>query len=80
MRPSKDASALVDPDIRIITTVNILCQQRDWWGKVIISSSDCSGQVVGAEGQGHSGGARLSSESRKNEKFREELIEKRRTC
>ncbi|KAG6844884.1 hypothetical protein H0H87_002719 [Tephrocybe sp. NHM501043] len=26
---------LVDPNIRIISTVNVPCQQRDWWGDVV---------------------------------------------
>lgn len=31
---------LVDPNMRIISTANIPCQQRDWWGRTLISSGD----------------------------------------
>ncbi|KAF5362188.1 hypothetical protein D9756_002171 [Leucocoprinus leucothites] len=31
---------LVDPHTKIISTANIPCQQRDWWGKSIISTNN----------------------------------------
>lgn len=31
---------LVDPNISIISTANIPCQRRDWWGRILTSSRD----------------------------------------
>jgi hypothetical protein len=28
---------LVDPNIKIISTANVPCQQRDWWGKTVVT-------------------------------------------
>ncbi len=30
---------LVDPNIKIISTANVPCQQRNWWGRDLISNS-----------------------------------------
>ncbi len=30
---------LVDPNIKIISTANVPCQQRDWWGRAVTTSS-----------------------------------------
>lgn len=35
---------LVDPHIRIISTANVPCQQRDWWSQAI--SSDDNGRLA----------------------------------
>lgn len=32
---------LVDPNIKIISTANIPCQRRDWWGEVVSSDPSC---------------------------------------
>lgn len=31
---------LVDPNMKIISTANVPCQQRHWWGRVVTSSSE----------------------------------------
>ncbi len=30
---------LVDPNIKIISTANVPCQQRDWWGRTVTTNS-----------------------------------------
>jgi hypothetical protein len=36
---------LVDPNMKIISTANVPCQRRDWWGQIMMSDAEGLGKL-----------------------------------